>query len=88
MCLFCVNCGACGKEIPPELKAYHDSMRVCNECGATIPVGETVCPECGWSRASTATKSAGTASAASTATSAVDRQKARLAAQLAKQGVV
>ena len=50
MCLICCNCGCCGKEIPPEIKALHSAMRTCKECGAEIPVGESTCPACGWVR--------------------------------------
>lgn len=48
MCLFCINCGSCGKPLPDALQKFYDSMRVCGACGAEIPVCEITCPACGW----------------------------------------
>ncbi len=50
MCMFCINCGACGKPIDPALQEFRDSMSVCKECGAKLEPGEVVCEKCGWTR--------------------------------------
>lgn len=40
------RCPACGKV---EFFEFIDTDITCLECGATIEVGATACPKCGWS---------------------------------------
>lgn len=49
MCLFCCNCGACGKPLPPEVESFYASYRTCRQCGALLGVGQVTCEKCGWS---------------------------------------
>lgn len=46
MCMFCINCGACGKKIPQELQDYYRSFEVRSNCGANLKLGQLECPIC------------------------------------------
>ena len=49
MCMFCINCGACGKKISQELQEYNDSFKTCRRCGTELELGQLVCPNCHYS---------------------------------------
>lgn len=47
MCLFCMNCGQCGKPIPPDVEAVRKRPLKCFECGETVEWDLPRCPNCG-----------------------------------------
>ena len=47
MCLFCVNCGQCGKPLPPEVETARKAPLRCFACGSTVELGLSHCPTCG-----------------------------------------